>query len=90
MGNWGDTFRQLFKRLLPSPVERPPEVQRRVDAASARLALYHFRGCPYCTTVSRTIHRLALKIEMRDTGASRIGRANCCVKGVRIRCPVCV
>jgi glutathione S-transferase len=58
----------LLARVLGfSPeVRRPADEQRRVDAETARLALYHFTSCPYCIKVRRGIGRLALRIELRD------------------------
>lgn len=31
-----------------------------------RLALYHYDGCPFCTTVRREIDRLGVDVELRD------------------------
>jgi glutaredoxin len=46
--------------------QRPPELQRRVDAATRRLSLYQFATCPYCIKVRRAIRKLQLNIELRD------------------------
>lgn len=50
----------------PEPVARSAEAQARVDAETARLALYEFASCPYCVRVRRALKRLALDIERRD------------------------
>ena len=31
------------------------------------LALYHYEGCPFCATVQKTIRKLAIAVELRDT-----------------------
>jgi len=63
----------LLARALgfSSVVQRSPEEQRRVDAETARLALYHFTSCPYCIKVRRVIGRLDLCIELRDIRKER-------------------
>ncbi len=50
----------------PRPVKRPAEQQLKLDEETTRLALYHFKQCPFCVKTRRTIHRLGLKIETRD------------------------
>lgn len=35
------------------------------------LALYQYRGCPFCSRVERTAASLGLELELRDTLASR-------------------
>ncbi len=45
-------------------------VARHVAQEGERLALYYFRGCPFCTTVQRTIDRLGIEVELRDIHAS--------------------
>ncbi len=50
----------------PKPVQRSVEQQAQVDRQCAMLALYHFRLCPFCVKVRRTMRRLALPIETRD------------------------
>ncbi|MCU7904892.1 MAG: glutathione S-transferase N-terminal domain-containing protein [Candidatus Thiodiazotropha sp. (ex Epidulcina cf. delphinae)] len=52
--------------LFTLPLRRIPEQQRRIDAETGRLALYHFPLCPYCLKVSRGIRRLNLRIERRN------------------------
>ena len=47
-------------------LERSDEQQRQLDAATAKLALYHFDSCVFCARVRKTIARLRLNIELRD------------------------
>ncbi len=51
----------------PKP-QRSSDEQKRVDAETDLLALYHFSVCPYCTKVRRSIKRLGLNIELRNAG----------------------
>jgi glutaredoxin len=48
------------------PIERSREDQGRVDSETQGWALYEFQNCPFCIKTRRAIHRLGLKIEMRD------------------------
>lgn len=51
---------------IPKGVERSAEDQQVVDAATATMALYQFRSCPFCIKVRREMKRLSLNIELRD------------------------
>jgi glutaredoxin len=60
-------FLLLGDRLLrPQQIVRPPAEQQAVDARTRALALYHFPTCPFCLKTRRTLHRLALSVELRD------------------------
>jgi glutaredoxin len=60
-------FLLLGDRLLrPQAIVRPPAEQQAVDARTRALALYHFPTCPFCLKTRRTLHRLALSVELRD------------------------
>lgn len=41
--------------------------QADLDAQTRKLALYQFQQCPFCVRTRRTIRRLGLDIELRDT-----------------------
>jgi glutaredoxin len=51
---------------MPTPPERTPGAQARVDALTAGLALYQFRACPFCVRVRHAMRRMGLDIELRD------------------------
>ncbi|MES9941947.1 MAG: glutathione S-transferase N-terminal domain-containing protein [Candidatus Thiodiazotropha sp. 6PLUC2] len=55
-----------LSRLITKPIKRSPARQDQVDKESDSLTLYIFPFCPYCTKVSRVIHKLNLNIEQRD------------------------
>ena len=50
----------------PRAMRRTPQAQQAVDARTAGLALYHYATCPFCLKTRNEIHRLGLKIELRD------------------------
>lgn len=50
----------------PKPVTRAADEQAKLDAETAKLALYQFQACPFCVKVRREIRRHALNIELRD------------------------
>ncbi|MBF0470737.1 MAG: glutaredoxin [Gammaproteobacteria bacterium] len=50
----------------PRGVVRTPEAQEKVNAETAKLALYQFRTCPFCIKVRKEIKRYSLEIELRD------------------------
>lgn len=65
----------LWDRLFPpSALTRAADAQERVDAATAPLALYQFRACPFCVKVRREVKRLGLTIETRDTKRNEVWR----------------
>lgn len=50
----------------PKPVQRAAEEQKKIDAQTENMVLYHFQQCPFCVKTRRQIHRLGLNIENRD------------------------
>lgn len=56
----------IDRLTLPKPPKHTPERQAELDAATAHLALYQYRACPFCVKVRRAIRRLGLNIELRD------------------------
>ena len=50
----------------PKGIERAPAAQQQVDRATAQMALYQFKSCPFCIKVRREMKRLSLNIELRD------------------------
>lgn len=45
-------------------------------AAGETLALYYSPGCPYCVWVLRTLERLGVQVELRDTWRNAEHRAD--------------
>ena len=48
----------------PRKLKRSAEAQAEVQRATADLALYQFRACPFCVKVRRTLHRLDLPVAL--------------------------
>lgn len=59
----------LFFNAIFSPrrMKRPVEEQKKVDEQTRDLVLYQFEACPFCVKVRRTMKRLNLNIETRDS-----------------------
>lgn len=55
------------KLFNPPPIIREPMVQQRIDRETANMAIYEYRGCPFCMRTRRALRRLNLHIELRDT-----------------------
>jgi len=47
-------------------MERDPDAQKKVNDKTTNMAIYQYLGCPFCMIVRRNLHRLNLKIELRD------------------------
>lgn len=62
---------RMLELFRPTPMERTPEAQARVDQETARLSLYFFPSCPFCIAVRRQIRRLGLTIEERNIHQNR-------------------
>lgn len=50
----------------PKKPDHDSAVQAELDRATANMALYQFRACPFCVRTRRTARRLGLNIETRD------------------------
>ncbi len=71
----------------PTPMQRSPQEQRRVEDATADLALYQFFACPFCIKTRRALHRLNLPVELRDAQKDAARRAELLVGGGKIQVP---
>ncbi|MBI5008016.1 MAG: glutathione S-transferase N-terminal domain-containing protein [Nitrosomonadales bacterium] len=60
-------FMLLWAKLAtPKGMVRTAEAQQQVDEECRRLALYHFKTCPFCIKVRHEMARLSLPITLRD------------------------
>jgi len=71
----------------PTPMTRPPDTQRGVDAAARSMALYQYFACPFCIKTRRAIHRLNLPIALRDAQNDHEHRAALAADGGKIQVP---
>ncbi|MDY7218688.1 glutathione S-transferase N-terminal domain-containing protein [Denitrificimonas sp. JX-1] len=71
----------------PKPQQRTVEKQAEVDEATASLALYQFKACPFCVKVRRAMHALNLTVELRDAKNNEQFRQELLEQGGRIKVP---
>lgn len=50
----------------PRSPQYAPEKRAELDSATANMALYQFKLCPFCVKTRRTLRRLGLNVELRD------------------------
>ena len=50
----------------PKKPVHSPERKAELDAATANMALYQFKLCPFCVKTRRRVRKLGLEIEIRD------------------------
>ena len=50
----------------PKPMVRALSAQKAIDDATASMAMYQFKTCPFCVKVRREFKRHSLNIELRD------------------------
>lgn len=71
----------------PPKMQRSPEMQARVDERAAQMALYQYRGCPFCIKVRRELHRLNVDVELRDPSKSPVHKQELLEQGGRSMVP---
>lgn len=71
----------------PSPVERSDEEQKKIEDELEDMALYQFKGCPFCVKVRRTVHKLNLPLEYRDAQNDQYHRTELKSGGGKIQVP---
>lgn len=59
----------------PKPVQRSEKEQKEVNQKAKDLSLYQFDGCPFCVKVRRSLHKMNVKIELRDAKNEAVGNA---------------
>jgi len=81
-------FMLLWSSLAtPKGVLRPPMDQQQVNQECSRLALYHFKTCPFCIKVRHEMARLSLPITLRDAQHDPKHRADLLAEGGKIQTP---
>lgn len=71
----------------PRKMSRDVEQQRVVDEQLKGLSLYQFNACPFCVKVRRNLHRLNLKLDLRDAKNNQQYRQELEEQGGRIKVP---
>jgi len=60
-------FMLLWSKLgAPKGIVRTAEDQQKINLECDKLALYHFKTCPFCIKVRHEMARLSLPIALRD------------------------
>jgi len=81
-------FMLLWAKLAtPKGLVRPVEAQEKIDLECTKLALYHFKTCPFCIKVRHEMARLSLPIELRDAQHDPEHRADLLHGGGKIQTP---
>jgi len=75
------------KWATPKGIVRPADAQQQIDQECTRLALYHFKTCPFCIKVRHEMARLSLSIALRDAQHNPEHRADLQNGGGKIQTP---
>ena len=78
------SFNWLF---TPRGLKRSPEAQAAIDEQTTKLALYHYRACPFCVKVRRAMKRQSLTIGSHDVKRSEIAREQLLTGGGNLKVP---
>ena len=71
----------------PKAMKRADAAQAEIDKQTSVMSLYQFRACPFCTKTRRTLHRLNLNIELRDSTDGSQYRQELEQQGGKIKVP---
>lgn len=81
-------FMLLWAKLgMPKGMVRAAPAQQQVEQQCSKMALYHFKTCPFCIKVRREMARLSLPIELRDAQHDPVHRAELLQGGGKIQTP---
>lgn len=79
----------IFVDWITYPVKKrhPEAKQQQLDQQTAKLALYHFKMCPFCVRARRTIRKLGLNIELRDARNDPVWNEELIAQGGKYQVP---
>ncbi|MEI7841984.1 MAG: glutathione S-transferase N-terminal domain-containing protein [Gallionellaceae bacterium] len=81
-------FMLLWAKIgTPQGIERSGSAQHDVDVACQKLALYHFKTCPFCIKVRHEMARLSLPINLREAQYDETNRAILLQGGGKVQTP---
>ncbi len=81
-------FMLLWAKLAtPKGMKREAKAQQQVDRTCVKLALYHFKTCPFCIKVRHEMARLSLPIELRDAQHDAGHRSDLLNGGGKVQTP---
>ena len=73
--------------FTPKGIKRKPELQSKIDAETAALALYQYKACPFCVKVRRAMKRHTLNIQTRDAKRCESSRKELIEGGGKLKVP---
>jgi len=71
----------------PKPVSRTEEAQSKAQSAMEGLSLYQLNACPFCIKTRRALHKLNVKLDIRDIGRNKQFRHELENGGGRVKVP---
>jgi glutaredoxin len=71
----------------PKQIIRTDVEQKLADKEAESLSLYQYYACPFCIRTRRAIHRLNIKIELRDAQNDSKYRQELLAEGGKIQVP---
>jgi glutaredoxin len=71
----------------PRGIKRPTDAQAAIDAQSQHITLYHYKACPFCVKVRRSLKRLSLPVETRDAKRCETAREELLAGGGKLKVP---
>jgi glutathione S-transferase len=78
----------LWAKLgTPKGMVRTTDAQHKIEQELGKLALYHFKTCPFCIKVRHEMARLSLPIVLRDAQYDPVLRADLLHGGGKIQTP---
>jgi glutaredoxin len=81
-------FMLLWSKLgTPKGIKRTVEDQQKIDLACSKMALYHFKTCPFCIKARHEMARLSLPVTMRDAQHDPEHRADLLQGGGKVQTP---
>ena len=81
-------FMLAWARLaMPKGIARSTEAQQTVDRECTKLALYHFKTCPFCIKVRHEMARLSLPIALLEAQHDEANRAELLQGGGKVQTP---
>ena len=73
--------------FTPRGIKRDAGVQEKVNQQTSDLALYHYKACPFCVKVRRSMKRNSLDIQTHDAKRSDKSRDELMQGGGKLKVP---
>ena len=71
----------------PRGIKRDAGAQAAIDEQTGKLALYHYKACPFCVKVRRQMKRQSLNIETKDVKRSETAKEQLLAGGGLLKVP---